>query len=174
VKLETDDAAPAVTVDLRPAVRVEGVVLDDAGKPVKGVRVAVEGQLVGLEGDEAYVPEESATTNGDGRFVLDGLPSGTVNLAAYGALYRPLKTTAATGAPVELRVSARSAADARRLEEIQKELGEVGQRYMTAKDDKEREAIQKRLMELSQEQQRLQGDGPVAVPVDDDEPAPPR
>ena len=74
----------------------------------------------------------------------------------------------------ELRVSARSAADARRLEEIQKELGEVGQRYMTAKDDKEREAIQKRLMELSQEQQRLQGDGPVAVPVDDDEPAPPR
>lgn len=174
VKLESEDASPTVTVDLRPAVRLEGVVLDDTGKPVKGVRVAIEGGLVGLEGDDAYVPEESATTKDDGRFVLDGLPSGTVNVAAYGSSYRPLKTTAATGAPVELRVSARSAADARRLQEIQKELGEVSQRFMTAKDDKEREAIQKRLMELAEEQQRLQGDGPVVMPVDDDEPSAPR
>mgnify|MGYP001168710420 CR=1 FL=1 len=175
MKLASEDASPAVSVDLRPAVRLEGVVLDDTGKPAKGVRVAIEGGLVGLEGDDAYVPEESATTKDDGRFVLDGLPSGTVTVAAYASAYRPLKTTAATGAPVELRVSARSAADARRLQEIQKELGEVGQRFMNAKDDKEREAIQKRLMELSQEQAALQGDGPIAVPiVDEDEPSTPR
>ncbi|MFO0932375.1 MAG: carboxypeptidase-like regulatory domain-containing protein [Planctomycetota bacterium] len=174
VKLESEDASPTVTVDLRPAVRIDGVVLDDAGKPVKGVRVAVEGQLVGLEGDDAYVPEESATTKDDGRFVLDGLPSGTVTLAAYHAGYRPLKTTAATGASVELRVAARSAADARRLQEIQKEIGEVSQRYVSAKDDKEREAIQKRLVELSQEQMRLQGDGPVFAEPSDDPPSGPR
>ncbi|MBL9086014.1 MAG: carboxypeptidase regulatory-like domain-containing protein, partial [Planctomycetia bacterium] len=172
LKLESEGASPSVTVDLRPGVRLEGVVLDDTGKPVKGVRVTIEGGLVGLDGDDGYVPEESATTKEDGRFALDGLPSGTVTVAVYGPLHRPLKTTAATGAPVELRVSARSAADARRLEEIQKELGEVGQRFMNAKDDKEREAIQKRLMELSAEQQRLQGDGPVAVPLDDEDEAP--
>ena len=34
----------------------------------------------------------------------------------------------------------------------------MSQRFMSAKDDKEREAIQKRLMELSLEQQRLQGE----------------
>jgi len=47
------------------------------------------------------------------------------------------------------------------------ELAEVSQRFMTAKDDKEREAIQKRLMELSREQQRLQGDGSRVFVVDD-------
>jgi|GEM_PF-2205815 len=167
VKLETEDAEVPVSVELRTANRIEGVVLDEAGKPVKGVRVSVEGGLVGRDGDDAYVAAESAMTKVDGRFVLEGLPSGTVTLAAFEAAYRPFQTPAATGAPVELRLVARSAADARRLQEIQAELAEVSQRFMTAKDDKEREAIQKRLMELSREQQRLQGDGSRAPAVDD-------
>ena len=70
-----DAADAALTISIPPAVTLSGTITDDAGLPVYGAFV-----LALLE-DEA----ESATTDAEGRYILDGLPAGDWELqASYG------------------------------------------------------------------------------------------
>jgi protocatechuate 3,4-dioxygenase beta subunit len=84
-----------LTLDLRPAARIQGRLLDPAGKPLSGLRVEVAGimplrQQVQVTmhpdgydnrsgdalvlGHSQFAP--SAATDADGRFAIDGLPHG--------------------------------------------------------------------------------------------------
>lgn len=70
-------------IDLAAPGGVSGVVVDTAGSPVPGARVAVG--FVPAYLPAGALPPGVATTDADGRFLLEGLSPGTVELGAYAA-----------------------------------------------------------------------------------------
>jgi uncharacterized GH25 family protein len=62
---------PDIVFRLPPGHVIRGVVQDEIGSPLSGVRVVLEG-----EGDIGRTYEFSATTGADGRFTWDGAPAG--------------------------------------------------------------------------------------------------
>jgi protocatechuate 3,4-dioxygenase beta subunit len=76
-----DRAQELAAIDLEEAGAVEGVVIDEAGDPVAGARVAVG--LVPAYLPAGATPPGMAVTNERGRFSLEGLRPGRVDLEAY-------------------------------------------------------------------------------------------
>ena len=64
---------PDVVFRLPPGHIIRGLVQDEIGSPLSGVRVLLEG-----DGDIGHTYEFSATTGDDGRFVWDGAPNETM------------------------------------------------------------------------------------------------
>lgn len=104
------DTLKAYTVMLAPPARVAGVVKDQDGKPVAGVKVradatvAVDGFGYILAGGKA-----EATTDAAGKFELTGLPAGTLRFFPHAKGYFPLDSLRQHKAPaddIELRVTA--------------------------------------------------------------------
>jgi RNA polymerase sigma factor (sigma-70 family) len=94
-------APPRAAVAADRGLTVTGRVLDDAGRPIAGARVARGSDLRGQES----VPE--AATNADGQFVMNDVPPGPVVLTVQAHGHEPdLKTMkAGPGAPpVEFRL----------------------------------------------------------------------
>jgi hypothetical protein len=105
VEVPADGGEGVVDLVLRAGGRVHGVVTDEAtGAPIAGARVGVEGSPEGAA--SAFPVLADATTGGDGRFELGGLP-GRVSLlvAAPGHHARVLGADAPPGVrsgPVEI------------------------------------------------------------------------
>lgn len=70
-------------IDLQPAGEVEGTVVDEQDEPIAGARVARDEVPSYLP--LGVLPPGIAVTDRNGRFVLGGLPEGTVTLEAYTA-----------------------------------------------------------------------------------------
>lgn len=166
--IPTADARVETRLVLRAAGAVSGLVLDPEGRPVRGARVEVAGSLLDREGDDAYVATLTATTGADGRFELEGLPDGRVTLAVAAASMQRANVVARVGGTVEVRLAARSGEHAARLAELEAEIAEVSQRFATAGDSTERQALQQRLMDLVREQAELKKASNDSAP-----PAPP-
>lgn len=164
VTIEGERSPEPVEVRMRPAREARGRVVGPDGRGVAGVTVTIAGGLEGREGDAAWVSPTAATTDANGDFTLKNLPPGRVltSLRAKG-FKSATATVEAGGSSVEVRLSAVDPDAARRLQEISQELMTVVQQMQTAKDSDTKQALQKRLMDLVEEQRRLQkeaGDQP--------------
>jgi protocatechuate 3,4-dioxygenase beta subunit len=76
-----DRALELPAVDLQEAGSVEGRVVDDQGEPVRGARVGVG--LAPAFLPVGVTPPSTTTSDSQGRFVLEGLSPGTIDLEAY-------------------------------------------------------------------------------------------
>ena len=76
-----DRALELPGVDLQEAGSVEGQVVDARGEPVRGARVAVG--LAPAFLPIGVTPPSTTTSDAQGRFVLEGLSPGTIDLEAY-------------------------------------------------------------------------------------------
>jgi protocatechuate 3,4-dioxygenase beta subunit len=149
------EAAPEpFDLRLRPAREIRGRVTGPDGAAVAGASVSVAGGTGG--GAEAYVAPVSASSGADGTFALKGLPPGSHAVSVRAKGFAPWTGPAEAGDSLDVRLSAQKAGAARK-EEIQKEMGEIGMKFMATKDKAEREALQRRILELQQEQQALDG-----------------
>ena len=154
-----------VEVFLRSASDLAGRVHGSDGRPLAGAAVTVEGDLAGLEGDEAYVEHARAVTDPEGRFTLTALPPGSVTVVVRADGHQKAKLAAVPGgAPLDVRLEAR--AGKRPLADIQKDIQTVSMEMAGAKDDDTRQAAQRRLMELMQEMQEDGEDGALVEPVE--------
>ena len=117
VKATLVDASKQIfeaTVRLEPLGRIAGrVVLDESGAPAAGVPVAIDrGEQRGWSGStgRAWMPRDvvAATTDADGRFVLDEVPAGSHVIEAVPFDRLPAKSTvdASAAGEVELRIAA--------------------------------------------------------------------
>jgi hypothetical protein len=145
-----------VELHLRRAAPVSGRVLDAEGKPISSALVQVVGEG---EGDE-WIPASSERTDSGGRFELADLPEKPVNLRVSRKGH-VAKQVAVAGARegVEVRLEPQDPAKARRKKEVVEEMSTLWQRMQDAKDENERQALQQRAAELSQELGALGGDG---------------
>jgi hypothetical protein len=84
------------TTFLSPLTDVSGVVVDYAGAPLEGVNVVVC-EVIGLDGRGYPYPRgtvwPSAETDGEGRFVISGVPHGEVRLGCADEWYSDSITT---------------------------------------------------------------------------------
>jgi protocatechuate 3,4-dioxygenase beta subunit len=157
------EASPApFDLRMRPAREVRGRVLGPDGSGVKGASVSVDGASP-PDAPDAYVAPVAARTDGEGAFVLKGLPPGRHEVRVTASGFRAEKTQADAGSTVEVRLSPVTAGSAERLKEIQGELQEIYGKFAGAKDKTEREALQRRMMELMKEQTELQGGDGAAM-----------
>jgi protocatechuate 3,4-dioxygenase beta subunit len=74
------------TITVEPGRSISGRVLDERNNPVAGAKIA-GGKLLSGGGKELYIPDESidakdTTSDGDGRFRLDGFSPGQLNVVA--------------------------------------------------------------------------------------------
>ncbi len=76
-----DRALELPPVDLQEPGRVEGQVVNSRGEPVRGARVAVG--LAPAFLPVGVTPPSTTTSDAQGRFVLEGLSPGTIDLEAY-------------------------------------------------------------------------------------------
>ncbi len=167
-----------VVVRLRPMAVVAGEIRDQHGEAVEGAQVSVNSMPIAVPGgqddDESWVPSASDTTDARGHFDLKGLPAGAkLTLSVHLSGYRG-KTFPIDGPTdrLQLQIHKIDPEAQRRMNEIQTELMGVYQRLQAAKDDTERQELQKQLQALSLEMQGLQQDGvdhadAVAVPEDE-------
>jgi protocatechuate 3,4-dioxygenase beta subunit len=170
VKREGGDGTTRLTLPLREAIALRGRVLDPDGKGVGEAMVAASGAS-GQEDPDAWVPTVSARTDEQGRFALEGLPAraGPVQLEVHAEGYqRVALTVQGPSAELEIRATPMSADAQRRLEEIQRELMGIYQRFAQAKDAGERDALTQRMVALQAEQRKLQGEPEGADTIQDD------
>ncbi len=165
IVIEVDKAPEGVEVRLRPTREAKGRVVGPDGRGVAGAVVRTEGGLEGRDGDEAWVSPAAATTDAEGSFVLTGLPPGRIAARVTGkGFQRATATVEAGGSSVEVRLSAVNPNAQARLLEVTQELMAVSKEMMSTKDDATKKALQKRLMDLVEEQRRLSAEvqGPGA------------
>ena len=93
---------PVVGIDLRlpDGCRLRGAVRGRGGEPIAGARVAASARGTGA----VDAPARSAVTDEQGRFQLDGLPAGEVDVVAQaaGAAAPPARASLEPGAPAEV------------------------------------------------------------------------
>jgi hypothetical protein len=147
--------APATLV-LSRSVAVAGRVLDADGRPVPGAKVEATG---------TNDVQASATTDGEGRFQVKGVPQGPVRVQVYAARFRPANL--ATEGPVEdleVRLRRPDAGSEVRLAEITARLGEIGGAMREA-DAEERQRLGAEMQALVEEMQALRSgaEAPPAV-----------
>jgi protocatechuate 3,4-dioxygenase beta subunit len=161
VKVEGETEPAAFDLEMRPAREIRGRVTGPDGSAVKGASVSVDGGN-DAETADAYVASVSTKSDGDGAFVLKGLPPGkhTVRVTASG--FKRFSGTAEAGSTLDARLSPPTAGGKERIAEIQTEIGEISMKFMSAKGA-DREALQRRMMELMQEQKDLQKDEAPAM-----------
>lgn len=77
-------------VVLRPAARVSGAVVDEAGSPVPGARIELT-TVTPAEGAPApeALPRRSAASDGEGRFLIEEVEPGTVEIEAVAPGFQP-------------------------------------------------------------------------------------
>ena len=101
VPMSEGEASTSVTVELQPAAIVRGSVVDSAGMPLAGatVRVTKGGSSFNpmmfmqlAQVDAVSAPSPSTVADENGLFELDGIPGGTVKLAADKAGYLTFTT----------------------------------------------------------------------------------
>jgi len=150
-----------VTVRLRAGVTLRGRVVDAEGKPVEGAVVqtlpADAPAPSPAEGAQVFVPRVSVTTQADGRFALEGLPAALVQVVATAEGSRPVtREVDAGGHEIELQLAPVDASAQRRIEEIDAELQTIYSQFAGVKDDAERNALTRRMLQLQQERSKLQ------------------
>lgn len=97
----TDGMAKKYATDLSKAAKVTGTVLDTDGKPVPNVKVRADNTM-GIDGRGYPLPEHpEATTDDQGQFTLDGLPTGYAQFFAHAENYFPLESLKLHAVPVE-------------------------------------------------------------------------
>lgn len=83
VKYDRQPGWERVDTLLAPAAQLSGRVIDQDGKPLKGVQIKLR-DLSCDSASEYEIPESSEiTSDSDGRFVLESLPQGTARLNGY-------------------------------------------------------------------------------------------
>jgi hypothetical protein len=145
------------TLRLRRARDLRGRVVGAGGAAIAGASVFVTGDLVGVDGDDAYLEPQVERSAADGSFSFRGLPPGRVRLRVTADGQVETVVEAETGGPsVEIAMSPRSSSDAERLKEIQAETARLMEAFGKAKTDEERQALQQKWAALLQEQQRIE------------------
>src|SRR5690606_3535598 len=87
VSLAEGEARRDLVITVVVGSTIAGVVVDDRGTPLAGIRVGADRSrslAPGLQ-VQASSPAEATATDSSGRFVLRGLDAATVNLEAWGA-----------------------------------------------------------------------------------------
>ncbi|MDB5304134.1 MAG: hypothetical protein JWM97_1683 [Phycisphaerales bacterium] len=103
------DTLKRYTVELAAPARIEGTVADTRGKPIAGVNVRADTVMASNGRGYPMTERKLVTTDENGRFVIEGLPRGSVQLFTYGKTYAPLDVLAAHAVPshdVALRMTA--------------------------------------------------------------------
>jgi hypothetical protein len=95
------DTLKEYVVMLAPPARVSGVVKDESGKPLAGVKVSSEGTIAVDGSGYAMDKRIEATTDADGRFEMTGLPAGTVSFSTHAPGAPRVDTTPYYPAPAE-------------------------------------------------------------------------
>jgi hypothetical protein len=92
--------------------RVSGSLIDVAGKPIAGSNVtSSDGRDFGVPGLRMAMPGRGATTDADGRFVLENVRAGTSTLTATGKDHRPVEGVTVQVRPGESTENVRLVAD---------------------------------------------------------------
>jgi protocatechuate 3,4-dioxygenase beta subunit len=157
VEVKTDGAPPPLRMALRPAATVTGIVLDEAGMPVKDAWVRATGtDVVGVNGRSSE----------DGTFRLEPLPPQPLVLHVSASGYRDASfETLAPASGLQVTLVRPDPASTERLQELQRRIGEISQAFQNATGP-EREALQEEMQALFAEMETLQGEGTL-VPTGD-------
>jgi protocatechuate 3,4-dioxygenase beta subunit len=161
---------PSLDVVLRPAQRIPGRILDPAGRPIGGVDVLLDwlARKSGVSGafpipdsdwDAMYTKQQRARTDGDGRFVLEGVPPGVVELRLQAEGWRDPRThrapghveIRAEGPPPEFVLERDPEWSARKREELEARLTSVREELPSFTDPQVREAAQEEIQRLEEE-----------------------
>jgi hypothetical protein len=98
-----------LSIFLSPITAASGIIVDDGGQPMAGVKVSVP-ELLAPDGSEYTIPTPSSFATGtddNGRFTLSGLPTGSFRLYASNATHvqtERLKLLAAPGANLVVKM----------------------------------------------------------------------
>jgi RNA polymerase sigma factor (sigma-70 family) len=153
VRREAPGSEPEV-IRLAPGAKLRGRVLDVAGKPVASATVLVLPGTPDRAGDvRDLLPApggDGALTDGDGRFVLEGLSGDrALRLRVMAAGFEPRKLLAEPG-PDELVVRLRPGEDPAvlALTRATERARDIHQRLLEAQDEETRQALSRQLRDL--------------------------
>ncbi len=146
-----------VELRLREAVTLEGRVLDEDGKPVKGALVQTLFARAAEEDTGPWIPRVSDRTGANGRFELKELPPVLVQIDVRAEGYEAESLDVdAGGRAIEIRLTKIAADVKKRMEAIDAEIQQIALKLGDAKDDAERAALGQRIMQLQQEKAKLE------------------
>ncbi len=153
----------SLDVVLWPAHRISGRVIDPAGRPIHGVVVVLDwlarrSDISGEFRDETYTQRQRARSDEDGRFVLEGVPPGILELQLEADGWRDPRTrrprgqvqVRAEGTPIEIVLEPDPEWGVRKRGELQARLKSAREGLLPVTDPQVRAAAEEEIERLEE------------------------